>query len=169
MSARTTIDRTSETDRLEALALASCRRMNAMLERASRDWSSPIAALRHAIRAYSTYAGRFPARFRLILEEPDIARQNGESAMEMRRAFLTIARLVQAAQQAGDLMDGDPTEIAALIIGATHGQADLDFAGVSGGVGESMPLLLLDLLGREAEGADAHDADAMPSSTFSHY
>jgi len=149
MSARTTVSPANGSDHLEALALASCRIMNAALENASRDWSSAVEALRHAVRAYSTYA----RRFRLILDEPDIG-QKSELAIEMRRTVLTVARLVRAAQQAGDLKDGDSEEIAALIVGASHAQADF-----SASVGEHLPLLLLDLL-RRAGGADAEDADA---------
>ncbi len=123
--------------------------MNAALERASRDWSSPIEALRHAIRAYSNDV----RRFQHILDEPGIGGQKGELAMEMRRTVLTVARLVWAAQRAGDLKDGEPEEMAALIVGATHGQADLALS-----EGELLPLLLLDLFARKS-GAKAEDAD----------
>lgn len=122
--------------------------MNAALERASWDWSSPIEALRHAIRTYSNDI----RRFQLILNEPNIGGQKGELAMEMRRTVLTVARLVWTAQRAGDLKDGEPEEMAALIVGATHGQADLALS-----EGELLPLLLLDLFARKS-GAKAEDA-----------
>jgi Tetracyclin repressor-like, C-terminal domain len=156
MSARSTVCRPNGSDRSEALALASYRIMNAALEKASRDWSSPIEALRHAIRAYSIYA----RRFRLILDHPDVGRENGELVMEIRRTVLTVARLVRAAQQAGRLRDGDPEEFAALFVGAAHGQADLELSGASPSDAELLPLLLLDLLARKSGGADAEDADA---------
>jgi hypothetical protein len=130
--------------------------MNAALEKASRDWSSPIEALRHSIRAYFIYV----RRFRLMLDDLDVRREKSELAMEMRRTVLTVARLVRAAQQTGDLKQGDPEEIAALFVGATHGQADLEPSGVSLGDAELLPLLLLDLLARKSGGADAEDADA---------
>ena len=156
MAARATVCRADGSDHLEALALAGCRIMNAALEKASRDWSSPIEALKHAIRAYFIYA----RRFRTILDNVAVGRQKSELAMEMRRAVLTVARLVRAAQQTGDLEDGDSEEIAALFVGATHGQADLELSGMDGSVGELLPLLLLDLLARKSVGADAEGADA---------
>ena len=154
MSARTTVCQADGRDRLQALALASCRIMNAALEKASRDWSSPIEALRHAVRAYSAYVWRF----RLILDAPDVG-QKGELAMEIRRTVLSVAGLLRAAQQAGDLKDGDPEEIAALIVGAIHGQTDLEFPGVSESGGELLPLLLIDLVATKSGGVDVEDAD----------
>lgn len=159
MSARMSVGRTDNRGRLEALALAACRRMNAVLEKASRDWSSPMEALRRAVGACAAYTSRFPGRFRLMLDEPVAGSRQADLAIEMRRTLSTLAALVRAAQQAGELGAGDPDAIAALIVGATIGQADLERAGVSAGAGAS-PLLLLDLLDRKQAGADPEDADA---------
>ena len=144
----------SKRDTLAALALASCRDMNASLKKASQDWSSPVDALKHVIRAYSNFAKRFPARYRLMRSPGDMGRQ-GELAPEVRRTVQIVVRLVQAAQQSGELIHGDPETFAALIVGAMHGQADLDRPGAGLSMGELPPLLLLELLGEKSGGRSA--------------
>jgi AcrR family transcriptional regulator len=141
-------------DILAALALASFRDMNASVEKASQDWPSPFDALKHVIRVYSIFTKRFPARYRLMRSAEDIG-QEGELASEVRRTVRTVARLVQTAQQAGQLKDGDPDKFAALIVGAMHGQADLDRSGTGLTAGKLPPLLLLELIAEKSGGRSA--------------
>ena len=93
---------------------------------------------------YFEFARRFPIRYRLLLEE---SRSDSEVGAESRRAFASVADLVNRAQRSRELRDGDPAQIVALIFGAVHGMADLEqfglvtvefevgggFAGASGG------------------------------------
>src|SRR5271166_6588970 len=135
-------------DILAALGLASFKHLNASLEKASQDWSSPIDALKHVIETYSNFTKRFTARYRLLGQE-------GELASEVRRTVQTVARLVQAAQQAGELTDGDSDTFAALIVGAMHGQADLDRSATRQNGGKLPPLLLLELIAEKSGRRDA--------------
>src|SRR5205814_954518 len=89
--------------------------------------------------------------------EPVTGRCNIELAIEMRRTLSMLAALVQAAQRTGDLRDGDPDAIAALIVGPTLGQADLEPSDMSSGVGAA-PLMLLDLLAWNRGDADPKGA-----------
>jgi AcrR family transcriptional regulator len=141
-------------DILEALASASLRELNDALEKACQRGSSPVEALKLLIDEYFHYARRFPARYRLMFGKPDFG-ENRKLGSEARRMLQIVARLVRAAQEAGQLKDQDPDKLAALIIGATHGQADLEQSGqanITKGMSahDLMPLLLIDLLAQES-------------------
>ena len=85
-----------------------------------------------------------------MLEE---CRSDSAVAAESRQAFATIADLVHIAQRSGDLRDGDPEKIVALIFGAVHGMADLEQFGLIKVESDSdsspdLPKLLVEILAR---------------------
>ncbi len=141
-------------DGLADLALANFMAMNAAVEKLRLHGSSAVEVLKFVIQTYHESIMRFPARYRLMLSKVDIG-QEGALASEMRRTLRTVARLVQTAQEAGELKDGDPDKFAALIVGATHGQADLDSSGVAQSAGKPAPSLLVDLLAQKSGGRNA--------------
>lgn len=80
-----------------------------------------------AMRLYVRWALRFPERFRLTFgrwTHPNAAL--GEAAAAARADRV---RLVAGAQTAGRLPPGDPERLAALILAAAHGAADLELSG----------------------------------------
>ncbi len=97
--------------------------MSEILGAAMRRANSPLGALRLAIREYFGLARRFPLRHRLLF---DIGEDGGLQA-EGQRAFASVKDVVVAAQKAGELHDGDPAKISALICSAVHGLAKLEW------------------------------------------
>ena len=61
-------------------------------------------------------------RYRFLL---GVSREDSPLGAEVRRAFWAVTDLVRAAQQAGEIKDGDVKHISALIFGAAYGMADL--------------------------------------------
>ena len=112
-------------DLLEAVARESFREVSEILEDATSCASSPLDALMLAVCEYFALARRYPMRHRLLF---DIGEHGGLDA-EARRAFETVTALVAAAQQAGEIRDGDPAQISALFCSTVHGLAQLEQIG----------------------------------------
>ena len=89
--------------------------------------ASPLSVLRLVAGQYYQFARRYPMRYRLLLEE---SRQDRVVGREARQVLTTVADVVKDAQRSGELLDGDPEQIAALIFGAVHGMADLEQFGL---------------------------------------
>ena len=107
---------------LEAMVRANLDYLSAAFEKAKHDDSSPFDVLDRAVRTYLDFARRFPVRYRFLLE---VSREDSPLGSEVRKAFAAVNGLVRAAQEAGELTDGDSEQIAALIFGAAYGMADL--------------------------------------------
>ncbi len=136
---------------LEAMVRANLDQMNAALEKARREATSPFGALELAVNQYFEFALRFPVRYRFLFE---VSREDSALGSEARHAFEAMTGLVRAAQEAGELKVGDAPQIAALIFGAVFGMADLAQFGLAAapnrvGAVENLAPLLLDLLRRE--------------------
>ena len=139
---------------LEAMVRANLDYLNAAFEKAEQDASSPFGVLDRTVRAYLDFARRFPVRYRFLLE---VSREDTPLGSDVRQALAVVTGLVRAAQQAGELTDGDPEQIAALIFGAAYGMADLAQFNLANGAarGAAVPdlppdlaPLLLDLLAK---------------------
>ena len=101
---------------------------------------------------YYQFARKFPVRYRLLLEE---SRSDSPVGGEARGAFASVVDLVHVAQQSGELRDGDPEQIVAIIFGAVHGMADLEQfglvkAGSDSEASADLPGLLVAMLTRES-------------------
>jgi AcrR family transcriptional regulator len=107
---------------LEAMVRANLDYLSAAFEKAEHDAASPFGVLDRVVRAYLDFAGRFPVRYRYLAE---VSREDTPLGSDVRQAFAVVNGLVRAAQQAGELTDRDPEQIAALIFGAAYGMADL--------------------------------------------
>ena len=107
---------------LEAMVRANLVYFNSALEKARRDAPSPFAALDHLVRAYFDFAGRFPGRYRFLLEA---SHEDSRLGIEVRETFAAVAALVRDALQSGEISGGDPDQISALIFGAAYGMADM--------------------------------------------
>ena len=145
-------------DRLEAVARNSFNEVSEILADATRRTNSPFAALRLAVQEYFDLTRRNPLRHRLLFENSE---QGGLQA-EARRAFASVKDLVLAAQKAGELHDGDPTEISALICGTIHGLAELERLGDprTASVLKDVDALsaFIDLIAKRASGVATADA-----------
>ena len=102
---------------LEAMVRAILDYFNAALETAKHD-----APSHRLVRAYFDFARRFPVRYRFLLE---VSREDSPLGAEVRQALGAVTSLVRAAQQAGELKDGDAEQIAALIFGTAYGMPKL--------------------------------------------
>src|SRR5579871_2269857 len=94
-------------DLLEAIARETFNEVSEMLANTMRRANSPLGALRLAIREYLELARGNPLRHRLMFE----IGEEGGLRDEARRAFESVKTLVDAAQRAGELREGDPSRI----------------------------------------------------------
>jgi AcrR family transcriptional regulator len=135
---------------LDAMVRRIIEQMSRSVENARNETDSSLAALNLVVGQYFEFARSYPVRYRLLLEE---SRSDSEVAAEARQAFATIADLVHIAQRSGDLREGDPQQIVALIFGAVHGMADLEQFGLIKVDSDSdsspdLPKLLVEILAR---------------------
>ncbi len=135
---------------MDAMVRRIIEQLGASVESARNETDSSIAALNLVVGQYFEFARRYPVRYRLLLEE---SRSDTLVAAEARRAFATIADFVHIAQRSGDLRDGDPEHIVALLFGAVHGMADLEQFGLIKVETDSdssldLPRLLVQILAR---------------------
>ena len=111
----------------ELLAAIAARELDDLADSFLLVEARGAAAARAMMLGYLRWALAFPERFRLTFGrwETDDARLGAASA-RVRDAF--VAAVAQA-QQDRDLPGGDPVRLAALVLSATHGAADLAAAG----------------------------------------
>ncbi len=138
---------------LDNLVRHIIQQMSSVVEAARSQAATPISALNLVVGEYYQFARRYPARYRLLLEE---SRCESPVGTEARQAFLTVSDLVEDAQQARELKDGDPALIVAIIFGAVHGMADLEQFGLIKVASDpdsefALPELLVDILSRQAQ------------------
>jgi AcrR family transcriptional regulator len=110
---------------MEAVARESFRQVAEVLEGAMRSANSPLDAVIICVREYFVLARRYPLRHRLLFE---ISEQGGLE-LEAQRAFDTVTALITAAQSAGQVQEGDPTQLSALICSTVHGLANFELIG----------------------------------------
>ncbi len=135
---------------LDAMVRRIIEQLAHSVESAGNETGSSIAALNLVVSRYFEFARRYPVRYRLLLEE---CRSDSAVAAESRQAFAAFADLVHIAQRSGDLRDGDPEKIVALIFGAVHGMADLEQFGLikvesNSDASPDLPKLLVQILAR---------------------
>ena len=142
---------------LDAMVRLIIQQLRAAVENARSEALSPLVALNLVVSEYYHFARSFPVRYRLLLEE---SRSDSAVGAEAREAFKSVADLVHIAQQAGELREGDPEQIVALIFGAVHGMADLEQFGLVKAAPDreapaALPGLLVSMLSREGKAAAA--------------
>jgi AcrR family transcriptional regulator len=113
-------------DKEELLAAIAARSLRPG-RRAVAAGAEPVDALRTMMHAYVRWAVRFPARFKLTFGAWSTDSDELGAAATAARAELV--QTVVAAQDAGQLLPGDPERVAALILAATHGAVDLFLSG----------------------------------------
>ena len=137
---------------LDAMVRQIIQQMRDSVQTARSEAATPLGALNHVVGEYYRFARSFPVRYRLLLEE---SRSDSPVGGEARLAFASVVDLVHVAQQSGELRDGDPEQIVAIIFGAVHGMADLEQFGLVKAASDAeasnaLPGLLVAMLTREA-------------------
>ena len=88
----------------------------------------PLAKLKQALMVFVSYAQEYPARYRLLYSDPDIAAQGSDLEAAMK-PFAEVAAIVQECQDAGDLPGVPNVELTGLIYASVHGLIDLQVGG----------------------------------------
>jgi AcrR family transcriptional regulator len=97
-------------------------------DRARPDGAASAAdGLRRGMHSYVRWAMRYPARFKLTFGPWQHDSEELGKAADRARSALVAA--VDSAQREGALPAGDPDRVAALILAAAHGAADLAISG----------------------------------------
>jgi AcrR family transcriptional regulator len=140
---------------LAAVAIQDFTMLTAAFAAARQMRVKPLSKLKRALTVFVSYSQRFPARYRLLFSDPDIAAHGGELEAAALRTFAEFAAIVQGCQDENDLPNMSNPELTSLIYASVHGLIDLQAGGrmrqekglasVEGGVD-----LLLRLLSRAA-------------------
>lgn len=88
----------------------------------------PLSKLKRALTIFVSYAQEYPARYRLLFSDPDIAAQRDLEAAAMQ-SFAEFAAIVQGCQEAKDLPSVPNVELTGLIYASVHGLIDLQAGG----------------------------------------
>jgi AcrR family transcriptional regulator len=112
---------------LAAVAGRELRRQAEALREVSVPGADPATALRRLSHGYTRWAINYPARFKLTFGTwREVHAELSEAATAARSGFIEAVR---AAQQAGEIVSGDPERIASLLLATAHGAADLALNG----------------------------------------
>ena len=100
-----------------------------MLGAAEEAGADPLSRLRAIGEVYVRFALEGPHRYRLMFGEKMQKRPHPEVHEAAQALYGRFVRAVADCQEAGQLPDGDPTRLAALIYATVHGAVDLALAG----------------------------------------
>lgn len=88
-----------------------------------------MAKVREALSALVAYGERFPARYRLLFSDPNIASRGGTLEQAAMTTFTAFSRIIAEAQASKDLPSLPALKVAGLMYGAVHGLIDLQAGG----------------------------------------
>jgi AcrR family transcriptional regulator len=91
--------------------------------------SKSLVKLRRALKAFTDYGHKFPARYRLLFSNPNIAAQGGELERAAFQTFGEFAAIVQDCQSTKDLPGIPNAALTGLLFAAVHGLIDLQSGG----------------------------------------
>ena len=131
-------------DKQDLLAAIAARELSRPVLSTSAPPADPVQALRRMAQAYVDWAQHHPERFKLTFGPwRSGSDELGVSATAARARFVDA---VVRAQAAGELVQGDPERVTALILALAHGAADLALGGhlSRDGKGHADPADLLD-------------------------
>lgn len=94
-----------------------------------RSKRAPIAKVRDALNALIAYGERYPARYRLLFSDPDIASRGGELENAAMATFAAFARIIAGAQASNDLPALSTPRLTGLLYATVHGLIDLQAGG----------------------------------------
>jgi AcrR family transcriptional regulator len=111
----------------DLLAAVAARELSRMDGVTAPSAASAADGLRGGMHSYVRWAMRYPARFKLTFGPWQHDFEELGKAADSARAALVAA--VESAQREDALPAGDPDRVAALILAAAHGAADLAISG----------------------------------------
>ncbi len=117
--------------------------------------SKPMVKLKKALGAFVEYGRTYPARYKLMFSDPDLAGQGDNLEIAAMHTFLEFAAIVEGCQTNFLLPEVENVALTGLLFASVHGLIDLAAAGRMrpekglSSVGESVNLLL-DLISRNA-------------------
>ncbi len=88
-----------------------------------------IEKVKAALATFVSYGEAYPARYRLLFSDPDIASRGGQLEAVAMETFAAFAKLVRAAQGAGGLPTLPTPTLAGLIYATVHGLLDFRAGG----------------------------------------
>ncbi len=94
-----------------------------------RQRTEPLAKLRQVLQLFVAYGQDYPARYRLLFSDPDIAAQGGDLETAAMRSFNEFAEIVRECQDASDFPNVPNEALAGLIYATVHGLIDLQAGG----------------------------------------
>lgn len=138
---------------LAAVAIQDFIMLTTAFAAARQMRAKPLSKLKRALTVFVSYSQKFPARYRLLFSDPDIAAYGGDLEGAALRTFAEFAAIVQACQDENDLPRVSNPELTSLIYASVHGLVDLQAGGrmrqekglgtVEGGVDLLLKLLSL--------------------------
>ena len=114
---------------LAAVATRDFGTLNESFLEAGKGRARPLAKLRRALQAFVEYGQNYPARYRLLFSDPEIAAHGGELEAAALQCFGTFAELIAECQEAGQLPHVPAAHLAGLIYASVHGLIDLESGG----------------------------------------
>ena len=107
---------------------------------------NPIARLEAMLEAYARVALGSPGRYRLMFGPEVRGRPYPEVHEAARGLYGRLVGVVAECQEVGELPEGNPVDLAALVYATVHGAVDLALAGHAEEKGLDDPLALVRLL-----------------------
>lgn len=96
--------------------------------KAARSQNTPVGQLRDAGLAYIDFALRRPQHFTIMFDAP--VPESGQDAHDAgARSFQTLVKFIEACQKEGQIVSGDPAQLALIAWSLVHGIAKLALAG----------------------------------------
>lgn len=112
-------------DLIAAVASEGYGELTSAMLSAARNHDCAIDRLKHAGLAYIEFALRRPEHFTVMFDAPFSGQSHHDSLDVAKQAFSTLVGFVKSAQDAGQLVSGDPVEYAYLAWTMVHGVAKL--------------------------------------------
>jgi AcrR family transcriptional regulator len=89
----------------------------------------PLRKFKRALDVFIIYGHKYPARYRLLFSDPDIAAQGGHLEQAALKTFFEFAGIVAACQTSRDLPATPNAELTGLVFATLHGLIDLESGG----------------------------------------
>ena len=94
-----------------------------------RSRRKPLAKVKGALDSFVTYGETYPARYRLLFSDPDIASRGGGLEAAAMGSFAAFAEIIVGAQATGELPTMPTAALTGLIFATVHGLLDLQAGG----------------------------------------
>lgn len=114
---------------LAAVAMGDFERLAEAFAEIRRAEGEPLQKLRRALAAFVSYAEAYPARYRLLFNDPAIGADRRDMEAAATRSFAEFAAIVRECQDAQALPGVPNAELTGLIYASAHGLINLQAGG----------------------------------------